>query len=113
MSMIFIIQINDHVVRVSSLKLILFFFLFPAIADVGFAIWNRYSVKDPTPSLGYSSPPPLGYTAHIMGACAGLTVGLAVLKNFQQKLHKQYVCWFSIAIYLVCVSFAIFWNLFY
>lgn len=81
------------------------FFFFPASADVGFAIWNRYSHKE--------SAPPIGYTAHLTGALAGLTVGLAVLKNFQQKLHQQYMCWVAMAVYLGCVGFAIFWNVFY
>lgn len=76
-----------------------------ASADVGFAIWNRYAQKDPTP--------PIGYTAHLTGALAGLTIGLAILKNFQQKLHQQYMCWVALAVYLGCVGFAIFWNVFY
>ncbi|XP_055877118.1 rhomboid-related protein 3-like isoform X3 [Biomphalaria glabrata] len=76
-----------------------------ASADVGFAIWNRYTPKDEVPSVGY--------TAHLTGALAGLTVGLAVLKNFQQKLHLQYMCWVAMAVYLGCVGFAIFWNVFY
>ncbi|GFO39258.1 rhomboid-like protein [Plakobranchus ocellatus] len=78
-----------------------------ASADVGFAIWNRYTTQREQGS------PPLGYTAHLMGALAGLTVGLAVLKNFQQKLHQQYTCWVALALYLGCVCFAVFWNVFY
>lgn len=76
-----------------------------ASADVGFAIWDRYTYKE--------LDPPVGYTAHLMGALAGLTVGLVVLKNFEQKLHEQYVWWIALAVYLGCVVFAIFWNIFY
>nr|KAG5714618.1 hypothetical protein BaRGS_000106 [Batillaria attramentaria] len=76
-----------------------------ASADVGFAIWDRYTYKELSP--------PVGYTAHLMGALAGLTIGLVVLKNFEQKLHEQYVWWIALAVYLGCVVFAIFWNIFY
>ncbi|KAK7113067.1 rhomboid-related protein 3-like [Littorina saxatilis] len=76
-----------------------------ASADVGFAIWDRYTYKE--------LAPPVGYTAHLMGALAGLTIGLVVLKNFEQKLHEQYVWWIALAVYLGCVVFAIFWNIFY
>ena len=77
-----------------------------ASADVGFAIWDRYAHKT-------ESAPPIGYTAHLMGALAGLTIGLVVLKNFEQKLHEQYMWWVALAVYLGCVVFAIFWNIFY
>lgn len=76
-----------------------------ASADVGFAIWDRYVHKEVVP--------PVGYVAHLMGALAGLTIGLVVLKNFEQKLHEQYVWWIALAVYLGCVVFAIFWNIFY
>ncbi|KAL5017963.1 hypothetical protein ScPMuIL_003685 [Solemya velum] len=76
-----------------------------ASADVGFAIWDRYSNKD--------ASPPVGYTAHLMGALAGLTIGLVVLKNFEQKLHEQYMWWIALAVYLGCTVFAVFWNIFF
>lgn len=76
-----------------------------ASADVGFAIWDRYSSDD--------SLPPVGYTAHLMGALAGLTIGLVVLKNFEQKLHEQYIWWLALGVYLGCSVFAVFWNIFY
>ncbi|XP_014787556.1 protein rhomboid [Octopus bimaculoides] len=76
-----------------------------ASADVGFAIWDRYSVDD--------ALPPVAYTAHLMGALAGITIGLVVLKNFEQKLHEQYIWWLALGIYIACTVFAIFWNVFY
>ena len=82
------------------------FILFSAIADVGFAVWDRYSKK-------ISVGPPVSYTAHLMGALAGLTIGLVVLKNFEQKLHEQYMWWIALALYVAYIVFAIFWNLFY
>ncbi|XP_055877117.1 rhomboid-related protein 3-like isoform X2 [Biomphalaria glabrata] len=97
------VLLNYSHMELGILKLAAIFIV--ASADVGFAIWNRYTPKDEVPSVGY--------TAHLTGALAGLTVGLAVLKNFQQKLHLQYMCWVAMAVYLGCVGFAIFWNVFY
>lgn len=54
---------------------------FAASADVGFAIYDRYAAEQ----VG----PPVSYVAHLTGALAGLTIGLLVLKNFEQKLHEQ------------------------
>ena len=78
--------------------------LVSASADVGFAIWDRYSSKD--------IHPPIGYTAHLMGALAGLTIGLVVLKNFEQKLHQQYLWWIALTLYIICFIFSICWNVF-
>ena len=47
--------------------------IFFASADVGFAIWDRYTHN-------YHLPP-VAYIAHLMGALARLTIGLLVLKN--------------------------------
>ncbi|KAL4240973.1 Rhomboid-related protein 3 [Mactra antiquata] len=77
-----------------------------ASTDVGFAVWDRYTRK---PSMA----PPVGYTAHLMGALAGLTIGLVVLKNFEQKLHEHYLWWIALAVYLGYIVLAIFWNVFY
>ena len=81
-------------------------FTFAASADVGFAIWDRYSSSD-------SGNPPVGYVSHLMGALAGLTIGLLVLKNFEQRLHSQIMWWVALGIYSVGMIFAIFWNIFY
>jgi rhomboid-related protein 1/2/3 len=46
-----------------------------------------------------------------MGAFAGLTIGLAVLKNFEQKLHEQLIWWVALALYLILAGGAIIYNL--
>ncbi|XP_052240787.1 rhomboid-related protein 3-like [Dreissena polymorpha] len=79
--------------------------LFIASADVGFAVWDRYTER---PSKMY-----VGYTAHLMGAVAGLSVGVVVLKNFEQKLHEYYMWWVALAVYTGCVAFSILWNIYY
>ena len=78
---------------------------FSASADVGFAVWDRYSSEDKNP--------PVGYVAHLTGALAGLSIGLIVLKNFEQKLHSQVMWWVALAVYGACLLFAVVWNVFH
>lgn len=52
----------------------------------------------------------MAFTAHLTGALAGLTIGLVVLKNFEQKLHEQLLWWIALGIYLACVIFAVIFN---
>jgi rhomboid-related protein 1/2/3 len=67
------VLLNFSEQQLSVVRLAFVFIL--ASADVGFAIWDRYSNED--------GLPPVGYIAHLTGAVAGLTVGLVVLKvNF-------------------------------
>jgi rhomboid-related protein 1/2/3 len=49
--------------------------------------------------------------AHLTGALAGLTIGLMVLKNFEQKLHKQLLWWIALGVYAACTLFAVLFNL--
>ncbi|XP_025194980.1 rhomboid-related protein 2-like isoform X1 [Melanaphis sacchari] len=79
--------------------------LFIASVDVGFAVYCRYAFE---PS---SNAPPVSYVAHIAGALAGLTIGLLVLKNFEQKLHEQLIWWFALGVYAICTLFAVAYNL--
>lgn len=74
-----------------------------ASADVGFAVYDRYNSEQ----LG----PPVSYVAHLTGALAGLTIGLLVLKNFEQKLHEQLIWWIALGVYAACTLFAIIFNL--
>ncbi|KRT79755.1 hypothetical protein AMK59_8014 [Oryctes borbonicus] len=74
-----------------------------ASCDVGYAIYSRYNVE----TLG----PPVSYVAHLTGALAGLTIGLLVLKNFEQKLHEQLLWWVALGVYAACTIFAIIFNI--
>lgn len=82
-----------------------FLLCFSASADVGFAVWDRLLEKELLPHVSY--------TAHLMGSLAGLTMGLLVLKNFDQQLYRQYTWWIAFTVYAGCVSFAVCWNLIY
>ncbi|GAB6033655.1 hypothetical protein CHUAL_013717 [Chamberlinius hualienensis] len=75
-----------------------------ASADVGFAIYDRYSTNQ--------LDTPVSYVAHLTGALAGLTIGLLVLKNFEQKLHEQLMWWVALGVYGTCTMFAILFNIF-
>lgn len=72
---------RGEVLGVAVRGLTIFGFWVSASADVGFAIYDRYAAEQ----VG----PPVSYVAHLTGALAGLTIGLLVLKNFEQKLHEQ------------------------
>ncbi|XP_055320291.1 protein rhomboid isoform X2 [Sitodiplosis mosellana] len=78
-------------------------FLF-ASCDVGFAIYTRYAIEPTT-------APSISYIAHLTGALAGLTIGLLVLKSFEQKLHEQLIWWIALGVYSACTIFAIVYNL--
>ena len=51
---------------------------------MGVAVYRRFDTED-SPSAG----PPLSYLAHISGSLAGVTIGLVILNNFQQKLWER------------------------
>lgn len=81
------------------------FIIISASCDVGFAIYSRYE------SEPFSNVPSVSFVAHLTGAMAGLTIGLIVLKNFEQKLHEQLLWWVALGIYLACIIFAIVFNI--
>ncbi|XP_018570443.1 protein rhomboid-like [Anoplophora glabripennis] len=74
-----------------------------ASCDVGYAVYSRYAEE----VMG----PPVSYVAHLTGALAGLTIGLLVLKNFEQKLHEQLLWWIALGVYAACTIFAILFNI--
>lgn len=85
----------------------MFDFLFSSLiasCDVGFAIYTRYAIEP-------STAPSISYIAHLTGALAGLTIGLLVLKSFEQKLHEQLIWWIALGVYSACTIFAIVYNL--
>ena len=69
--------------------------------QVGIAVYGRYS----------DTVPPVSYLAHIWGSLAGITIGLVVLKNFQQKLWERWVWWTALFIYSAFIIAAFVANL--
>ncbi|XP_037906975.1 protein rhomboid isoform X3 [Hermetia illucens] len=78
--------------------------LIVASCDVGFAIYARYAAES-------TLSPSVSYVAHLTGALAGLTIGLLVLKNFEQKLHEQLLWWIALGVYVGCTIFALAFNM--
>lgn len=76
-----------------------------ASCDVGFAIYSRYESEPFSTTV-----PSVSFVAHVTGAVAGLTIGLIVLKNFEQRLHEQLLWWIALGIYCACIIFAIIFN---
>lgn len=74
-----------------------------ASCDVGFAVYTRYSHEQPESSISF--------IAHLTGALAGLTFGLLVLKNFEQRLHEQLLWWIMLGIYGAFIIFSIVFNI--
>ncbi|KAF0300919.1 Protein rhomboid [Amphibalanus amphitrite] len=96
------VLLNYHNMEFGIFRLLIVFLI--ASFDVGFAIYHRFS---PLPAV----EPAVSYVAHLAGAAAGLTLGLVVLKNFQQKLHEQLVWWLALGTYLACTMFAVIFNI--
>ncbi|XP_016958265.1 protein rhomboid isoform X2 [Drosophila biarmipes] len=111
------VLLNYHQMRYGVIRLlhILIFVSF----DFGFAIYARYAGDEL--QLGSSSEfvaidqsetvVAVSYVAHLAGAIAGLTIGLLVLKSFEQKLHEQLLWWIALGTYSALVVFAIAFNI--
>lgn len=75
-------------------------------ADFGMALYRRYGeFTDETANR-------TSYAAHLAGAVAGLTMGIAILNNFKRQKWEDILLKVSIAIFVVIVLVAIFFNIF-
>ncbi|XP_072044636.1 uncharacterized protein [Amphiura filiformis] len=71
--------------------------------DFGLAVYRRYS------GLRTATT----YVAHLMGILMGLSLGIFILRNYDQRLHERLSMWIAMAIYVAFMIFVIFWNIFY
>ncbi|XP_073166519.1 rhomboid-related protein 3 isoform X3 [Lepidochelys kempii] len=74
--------------------------------EFGRAVWLRFH-----PSAYPPCPHP-SFVAHLGGVLVGITLGVVILRNYEQRLQDQSLWWIFIFIYVVFVLFAIFWNVF-
>ena len=81
-----------------------------ASVDVSIAIYHRYAIQSDI-IMFQSQPESISYVAHLAGALAGLTIGLLVLKNFEQKLHEQLLWWMALGVYTACIILALLFNI--
>ena len=74
--------------------------LFIASLEVGFGIYRRYA---PTAKEWMK----IGFVSQLAGIVAGLTIGLVVLRNYEQKLGERVTWWMSIIV-LLLLSLSVF-----
>lgn len=97
------ILLNYNNMRYSILRLLGIMAI--ASCDVGYAIYSRYAHESSS-----DNDSPVSYVAHLTGAISGLTLGLIVLKNFEQRLHDQLLWWIALGVYTACIIFSILFN---
>lgn len=69
--------------------------------DTALAIYKRFAGTETTK---------VGISAHIGGLCAGLLLGVPVLKNINELPWERTLGWITLAIYLTFVAFCLFFN---
>ncbi|XP_059804215.1 rhomboid-related protein 3 isoform X1 [Hypanus sabinus] len=74
--------------------------------EFGRAVWLRFH-PPAHPSCAHPS-----FVSHLGGVLVGITLGVVILRNYEQKLHEQSIWWIFVLAYLVFVLFAILWNIF-
>ncbi|KAM6898951.1 rhomboid-related protein 1 isoform 2-T2 [Lycodopsis pacificus] len=75
-------------------------------SEVGRAVWLRFS-----PPLPSSGPQP-SFMAHLSGAVVGISMGLLILRSYEESLQKQCSWWVIVFSLITFLLFAIFWNIF-
>ncbi|KAG8506339.1 Rhomboid-related protein 1, partial [Galemys pyrenaicus] len=75
-------------------------------SEVGRAVWLRFS-----PPLPTSGPQP-SFMAHLAGAVVGVSMGLTILRSYEERLRDQCGWWVVLLAYGTFLLFAVFWNIF-
>ena len=71
-----------------------------ASLEVGFGIYRRYAPPEP-------EKPRVSFAAHLAGVVAGITFGLVILRNFEQKLSERRAWWITLFV-LLALAFTAF-----
>ncbi|TNN70991.1 Rhomboid-related protein 3 [Liparis tanakae] len=74
--------------------------------EFGRAVWLRFY-----PPAFPPCPNP-SFVAHLGGVVVGLTLGVVVLQNYEQRLQEQSLFWIFFCVYTLFVLCAVFWNIF-
>ncbi|XP_052455318.1 rhomboid-related protein 3-like isoform X2 [Carassius gibelio] len=74
--------------------------------EFGRAVWLRFY-----PPAFPPSPNP-SFVAHLGGVAVGLTLGIVVLQNYEQRLQEQSLFWIFFSVYSLFILCGIFWNIF-
>ncbi|XP_006873903.1 PREDICTED: rhomboid-related protein 1 isoform X2 [Chrysochloris asiatica] len=75
-------------------------------SEVGRAVWLRFS-----PPLPASGPQP-SFMAHLAGAVVGVSMGLTIVRSYEERLGDQCGWWVVLLAYGTFLLFAVFWNIF-
>lgn len=78
----------------------------PVSVEFGRAVWLRFY-----PPAFPPCPNP-SFVAHLGGVAVGLTLGVVVLQNYEQRLQEQSLFWIFFSVYTLFVLCAVFWNIF-
>lgn len=111
------IMINFSTVRFVTLKL-LAILLFSSF-DFAYAVYSNYWLAGESSSSPSSTTTTISYIAHLTGALAGLTIGLSVLKNFeevevedkQNQSQRSVLWWCAFGAYFTFILFTVLFNL--
>lgn len=74
--------------------------LLVASLEVGYGIYRRYAPPAP-------ERPQVSFAAHLAGVVSGITFGLVILRNYEQKLTERRAWWLTIFL-LLTLSFIAF-----
>uniref|UniRef100_A0A8C1C3W8 Rhomboid-related protein 3 n=2 Tax=Cyprinus carpio TaxID=7962 RepID=A0A8C1C3W8_CYPCA len=74
--------------------------------EFGRAVWLRFY-----PPAFPPCPNP-SFVAHLGGVAVGLTLGIVVLQNYEQRLQEQSLFWIFFSVYTLFILCGIFWNIF-
>uniref|UniRef100_A0A672LY88 rhomboid protease n=2 Tax=Sinocyclocheilus grahami TaxID=75366 RepID=A0A672LY88_SINGR len=74
--------------------------------EFGRAVWLRFY-----PPAFPPCPNP-SFVAHLGGVVVGLTLGVVVLQNYEQRLQEQSLFWIFFSVYTLFIFCGIFWNIF-
>lgn len=68
--------------------------LLVASLEVGVGIYRRYAPPEP-------EKPQVSFAAHLAGVVSGITFGLVILRNYEQKLSERRAWWLTMGLLLV------------
>nr|XP_033817175.1 rhomboid-related protein 3 isoform X1 [Geotrypetes seraphini] len=74
--------------------------------EFGRAVWLRFH-----PSTYPPCPHP-SFVAHLSGVLVGITLGVVILRNYEQRLQDQSLWWIFLSVYILFLLFAVCWNIF-
>lgn len=78
----------------------------PVSVEFGRAVWLRFYPQ------AFPPCPNPSFVAHLGGVAVGLTLGVVVLQNYEQRLQEQSLFWIFFCVYTLFIMCGVFWNVF-